>query len=70
MIKYTSDCNGCADCIHCGLNEKRKAVFCDNCKQEICDTVYTFRQYQHLCEDCAYEMLESAPVEYFTEDDT
>ena len=39
-IKYTSDCNSCAECIGCGLNKRRKAVFCDKCRQEISDNVF------------------------------
>lgn len=61
-IKYTSDCNGCADCIGCSLGKKRKAVFCDKCRQEIDDNVFIVNE-KHLCDTCALESLESYNVE-------
>ena len=61
-IKYTSDCNGCADCVGCELGKRRKAVFCDRCRQEISDNVFIVREKQ-LCEECALASLESYNVE-------
>lgn len=67
-IKYTSDCNGCADgCHNCGLNKPRKAVFCDKCRQEIDDNVFIVNEKQ-LCDTCALETLESYCVEDLTDD--
>lgn len=66
-IKYTSDCNGCADCIGCSLGKKRKAVFCDKCRQEIDETVYLVSG-EHLCEECALDTIASISVEELTDD--
>lgn len=66
-IKYTSDCNSCAECIGCGLNKRRKAVFCDKCKQEISDNVFIVNEKQ-LCDSCALETLESYNVEDLIDD--
>lgn len=67
-IKYTSDCNGCADCIGCSLGKKRKAVFCDECGQEIAERVYPIGN-QHICEDCLPDMVRSVWADALTGED-
>ncbi|MBE6826364.1 MAG: hypothetical protein E7511_05725 [Ruminococcus sp.] len=66
-IRKTSDCNGCPECIGCSLGKYRNAVFCDECGQEIDETVYLVSG-EHLCEECALDTIASISVEELTDD--
>ena len=55
MIRFTSDCCGCENCVKCSFGRKRLAVFCDECHREICGMVYE-SDGDHYCEDCIAEL--------------
>lgn len=58
MIVIKNDCVDCelrdSHCGSCELHREYEHYVCDNCKEEICDTVYSNDEYEHLCEDCLH----------------
>lgn len=61
-IHYGQECNGCAECTHCGRRFKTYVIYeCDRCKAESQDEDFleTFHELD-LCEDCIEEMMDEA----------
>lgn len=53
MTDEIVDCNGCAECVHCGRSRiPRLVTFCDKCREEIEGTVYSDEKGRDLCEFC------------------
>ena len=59
MVKYYSDCVGCADgCHNCELGNKTPHLVCDCCGDEV-ERLYKFIDGRELCADCLLEQFES-----------
>ena len=51
-----NDCNGCADCHHCGLNKDYDVLVCDECEQEFDELAEI--DGRELCPECLWNYVE------------
>ena len=59
-IHYESGCNGCSECVHCGMSNRTYPVIeCDICGHSIDEGegLYSLSQFEHLCKDCLFELF-------------
>lgn len=72
MIKYESDCVGCADGCHgCGLKKETPHLYCDCCG-ELFDELYEYEdggKDRELCLDCLAEQFNKISIDDFDEDE-
>ena len=62
MIETRNECNGCAECHHCGRKyQKYKALICDYCHGEV-EWAYVLNG-DHVCADCLDGVLETVREE-------
>ena len=62
MIETRNNCNGCAECHHCGRKyQKYKALICDYCHGEV-EWAYVLNG-DHVCADCLDGVLETVREE-------
>lgn len=64
MIKYESNCVGCADGCHgCGADKKVPQLYCDKCGSNV-ETLYKFNDKYELCADCILDQFEMIDVNH------
>lgn len=62
MVETRDNCNGCAECRHCGRKyQKYKALICDYCHGEV-EWAYVLNG-DHVCSDCLDGVLETVREE-------
>ena len=73
-IRYESACTSCdwpGGCSGCSRNHDYPIVSCDECNQDISETVYVSPEGNCLCYDCAHKQFEydEENEEWLDEDD-
>ena len=64
MIETRDNCNGCAECRHCGRKyQKYKALICDYCHGEVEMAYVDPKTGDHVCADCLDKVLETVREE-------
>lgn len=68
MVRYESDCVGCADGCHgCGLKTETPHLYCDECGEE-CEKLYIYSDGRELCADCLLGQFEEVTADEVCDD--